>query len=258
MNPDFVMRVGVVTPHAAPGPEAEMPDMAPSRVRVTVARIRDAVPGPSGLAGPTSAEAFRAQLGATALDKAASGLLPTADVLALASTSSGYALGRDGEFAVVKRLNDRWGVPVHAACLSAVAALRSRRVERICLVHPPWFGALLNELGAEYFRSQGFEVVDARLADVPDDPRLVEPRMVVEWIAAHLGPGAEAVFIGGNGFRTARAIHLLERRTGRLVLAANQVLLWSILEGADAPVSVRGFGTLFDDRRPGRNNRKER
>jgi maleate isomerase len=243
-----MLTVGVLTPHAAPGPDVEMPTMAPGWVRVEVARIWNA---PSRTyAGPTSADGLRTRAGAAVLDEAASALLPAAEVLAFASTSSGYALGHDEEFALVKRLHERWGVPVCAASLSAVSALRSRHVKRISLVHPPWFGPLLNELGAEYFRSQGFEVVDARLADLPDDPRHIEPAMVVEWVAQHLCHRAEAVFIGGNGFQAARAIHHLERRTGRLVLEANQVLLWSVLESAGAPVAVRGFGMLFDDLQP--------
>jgi maleate isomerase len=197
--------------------------MAPGRVRVEVSRIRKV------------------------LDEAASKLPPGVDVLALASTGSGYALGHDEESALVKRLHERWELPVCAASRSAVSALRSRHVERISLVHPPWFGRSLNQLGAEYFRRQGFDVVDARLADLPDDPARIEPAMVVEWVAQHLCHRAEAVFIGGNGFRAARAVHQLERMTGRLVLQANQVLLWSVLESAGAPVAVRGFGMLFDD-----------
>lgn len=223
MDTGEMLTVGVLTPHATPGPELELPDMAPGRVRVEVSRIRNV------------------------LDEAAPKLPPGVDVLALASTGSGYALGHDEESALVKRLHERWELPVCAASRSAVAALRSRHVERISLVHPPWFGRSLNELGAEYFRRQGFDVVDARLADLPDDPARIEPAMVVEWVAQHLCHRAEAIFIGGNGFRAARAVHQLERRTGRLVLQANQVLLWSVLESAGAPVAVRGFGTLFDD-----------
>jgi len=34
------------------------------------------------------------------------------------------------------------------------------------------------------------------------------------------------------------------------VLEVNEVLLWSVLEKAGAPVVVRGFGMLFDDRQP--------
>ncbi|QNE21406.1 maleate cis-trans isomerase [Kribbella qitaiheensis] len=258
MDFDKVFTVGVLTPHAAPGPETEMPDMAPGQVRVEVSRTRNAMSCSSRDAASTSPDGLRAQAGATALDEEASALLPAVDVLAFASTGSGYALGYDEESALVRRLRERWDVPVCATSLSAVSALRSRQVKRISLVHPPWFGSSLNELGAEYFRSQGFEVVDARLAALPDDPDQVQPAMVVEWVAQHLRHRAEAVFIGGNGLRAARAIHHLESRTGRLVLQANQVLLWSVLQHAGAPVTVRGFGKLFDDRRPDGNKTEER
>lgn len=257
MDSGETLTVGVLTPHAAPGPDVEMPSMAPGRVHVEVSRSWNATSCGSGNRRSASADGLRTLAGAAVLDEAASALLPTVDVLAFASTSSAYALGYDEESALVKRLRKRWGVPVCSASLSAVSALRSRDVKRISLVHPPWFGPLLNELGAEYFRSQGFEVVDARLADLPDDPSQIEPAMVVEWVAQYLCHRAEAVFIGGNGFRAASAIHHLERRTGRLVLEANQVLLWSILESTGAPIAVRGFGMLFDNWQPDGNKTKE-
>jgi len=254
MDSGEMLTLGVLTPHAAPGPEVEIPDMAPGRVRVQVARIGNAPSRDSGNSG-----ALRTQAGTRALDEAAAALMPAVDALAFASTGSGYALGHRQELALVERLHERWDVPVYATCLAAVSALRSRHVERISLVHPPWFEPSLNELGAEYFRGQGFEVVDARLADLPDDPGRIEPGMVVEWVTRHLCHRAEAVFIGGNGFRAARAIHDLERRTGRLVLEANQVLLWSALETAGAPIAVRGFGMVFDDRQPaGTRQRRDR
>ena len=46
--------------------------------------------------------------------------------------------------------------------------------------------------------------------------------------------------------------------TTHLVLEANQVLLWSVLESAGAPVTVRGLGMLFDDRQPDGNKTEER
>ncbi len=235
----MMITVGVLTPHVAPGADAEFPDMAPGLVRVETSQIRTAVPGAVESFAP--AEALRAQ--ATALDEAASKLLPAADVLAVASTALGYALGYAAESALVERLSARWDVPVCSTSLAAVSALRSRHVRTISLVHPPWFE--LNDLGAEYFSSQGFEVVEARLADLPDDPDAIEPAMVIEYVAQHLSPHADAVFIGGNGFRAARAIHALEARTGRLVLEANQVLLWSVLRSVGAPMNHAGYGTLL-------------
>jgi maleate isomerase len=58
------------------------------------------------------------------------------------------------------------------------------------------------------------------------------------------------VFLGGTGFRAARAIEQLERQTGLTVLQANQVLLWSILAATRTPWEVTGYGRLFREVRP--------
>ena len=72
---------------------------------------------------------------------------------------------------------------------------------------------------------------------LPNDPRRIEPGAIVEWISRHVSDDAEAVFIGGTGFRAARAIETLEERLGRPVLESNQVLLWSILAHGRTPTS---------------------
>jgi maleate isomerase len=68
---------------------------------------------------------------------------------------------------------------------------------------------------------------------------------VIDWVSRHVSDEAEAVFIGGNGFRAAQAIDTLERRLGRLVLESNQVLLWSILAQVGSSADIRGYGRLF-------------
>jgi maleate isomerase len=222
--------------------------MAGTHVRTKVSRTRNPISSISDDgAPPTSPEELRALATPAAINEAASALLPgSVDVLAFASTSSGYAIGYDAESTLVEGLRERWNMPACATSLSAVSALRSHHIERISLVHPPWFGHTLNQLGVDYFQSQGFEVVDAHLADLPNDPEQIEPAMVVEWVSQHTSERAEAVVIGGNGFRATRAIHMLEDTLGRLVLAANQVLLWSIFESAQESVEIHGFGVLFD------------
>ena len=247
-----MITAGVLTPHATAGADVEFARMAPGQVRTEVARIQ--APASSTVDDgelPSSPDGLRALATPAAIDEAASALFPgSVDVLVYASTSSGYAIGYDAESALIARLQERWGVPACAASHSAVAALRSHQIERISLVHPPWFGSAQNQLGVEYFAGQGFEVVDAQLADLPNDPDLIEPAMVVERVAQHLSDRAEAVVIGGNGFRAAGAIQTLEDRVGRLVLEANQVLLWSVFQSADVTVDIRGFGVLFGAARP--------
>ena len=242
-----MISVGVLTPHAAPGPEAELPNMAPGQVVTQVSRILASgsnveAPGPP----PTSPSGLRALTAPSVLDTAAAAFpAGSVDVLGYASTSTGYVIGFDAETAMVDRLSQRWSVPVAGTSLSAVAALRAVNVLRVELVHPPWFAQELNVLGAKYFRSQGFDVVSARSADLVNDPSLVEPGAIIEWISRHLRDDAEAVFIGGTGFRAASTIGALEESLGRPVLESNQVLLWSILAKVDAEFEVGGYGRLF-------------
>jgi maleate isomerase len=238
-----VIRIGVLTPHAAIGPEAELPAMAPGRVVTCVARVSAAGAEPD----PTTPSGLRALATPPFLDEPAEllggGRL---DAIVYASTSSAYALGSATEAAVVSRLSHRIGIPTLATCASAVLALRLLDVERVALVHPPWFDAELNRLGSAYFRSEGFDVVSSASAGLAPDS--IEAPAVYEWTSRHVDDDADAVFIGGNGFPAAGAIAALEAAIDRPVLTSNQVLLWNLLAHIGAAFEVSGYGRLFLNR----------
>lgn len=247
---DRLIRLGVLTPHTAPGPEVEFPIMAQGRITTQVERVPADAAGSRTSSGPPSLVAAR-RLTGPALDTAADPLgSDSVDAIGYASTSTAYLLGPDHEAALVARLRRRTGAPVAATCGSAVLALRALNVERVALVAPPWFDDQLNELGAAYFRSRGFRVVSSASADLPDDPERIRPAAVYNWISRYMDGDADAVFIGGNGFRSVEAIRPLEEALGRPVLASNQVLLWSLLSQSGAMFEVRGFGQLFRYRPP--------
>jgi maleate isomerase len=241
-----MIEVGILTPHAAAGADDEFCVMAGRAVRTHVRRIRLL---PDGSA-PTSPEELRAHADPSVVDATAAELHPRSlQAIAYASTSTAYLLGHRDERELVARLADRWDVPVCSTPASAVDALRRLGAERLAVVHPPWFGEEHNALGAAYFRDQGFSVSSAHLADVTDDPALVEPDEVVEWVAENVPGDVDAVFLGGNGVRAARAVGPLEQRLDRPVVESNQVLLWSVNESLGDPLDVRGFGRLLAPRR---------
>jgi maleate isomerase len=230
----------------AVGPEKEFPAMAPGRLVTCVSRL--AADGP-GSGPPTTARGLRALTLAPVLDAAATSLATSSlDAVGYASTTSGYAIGFEAEAALVARLSALLSAPVAATCDSAVRALHALRVERVALIGAPWFEAELNELGAAYFRDQGFDVVSSASAGLPLNPDRIEPAAVYDWTSRHVPDEAEAVFIGGNGFRAAAAVERLERALGRPVLTSNQVLLWNILGQVGAALTVTGYGRLFDHR----------
>ena len=242
------LTVGVVTPHAAAGPELELPAMTSGRVATVVFRTGSppgASPPPSRTVSPAHVE-LRASTELAAIERAAVSFGgKTLAAIAHASTTAGYVLGHREEAVMLGRLSQRFGVPAVASCAAAVAALRTRGVETVQLVHPPWFDDGFDELGAAYFRGQGLDTVVTRGVGLPGDPALVEPQDVVSWVEHHVADGAGAVFLAGNGFRAAGAVEELERRTDRLVLEANQVLLWGILTATGAGWDVPGHGRLL-------------
>jgi maleate isomerase len=242
-----VISVGVLTPHAATGPEEELPLMAPGVVETKVERI-------SVGAADQSAADLRGLTRPPVPDEAAEAVAARGvEAIAYASTSSAYAIGFDEEIAMVSRLSRRVALPVVSTCASAVVAFRHLGVARLALVHPPWFHGDLNELGAAYFGSQGFEVVLSASANLAQDPARIEPSDVLAWASSHVPDDADGVFIGGNGFRAAGAIEELEAALARPVLESNQVLLWNVIAETGVELAVRGYGELL--RRAGRESR---
>jgi maleate isomerase len=219
--------------------------MAPGRVITCVARV-SVDEGGAGVGANSTTPALRALSTSPLLEQAAELLgRGSLDAVVYASTSSAFAIGFDAEAAVVSRLSPRVRLPVLATCASTVLALRTLGVERVALVHPPWFDAELNDLGAAYFESTGFDVVSSGSAALSQDPRRIDAAAVYEWTSRNVSGAAEAVFIGGNGCRAAGAIGALEVELGRPVLTANQVLLWHLLAETGATCEVGGYGRLF-------------
>jgi maleate isomerase len=241
-------RIGVLTPHADIGPEAEFQAMAPEGVSIHAARVPFGVMAPGGAMNPTIAlEPVRAFADPPHVDAAAE-LLAAAPLHAIAFgfTSSSYVRGAADDAELKARLEGRTrGIPVVITCAAALLALRALGARRLALIDPPWFSAELTALGAEYFRSQGVDVVYAAPAGLPSGQYLVHPGQLYEWARAHVPASAEAVFIGGNGFRAVGAIEALEEDLGRPVLTANQVAFWQALRLSGVRAPVAGYGELL-------------
>jgi maleate isomerase len=246
-------RIGVLTPHADPVPESEFEAMAPSGLSIHGARVPLGLVGPDGRidpqVGPDAARAFSQP---PYVDEAAA-LLAAAPLHAIvyAFTSSSYLLGADADAALKARLEERTaGIPVVTSTSAACLALRAIGAQRIALVHPPWFPAEFDRLGAAYFQSQGFQVVHHGPAPLRDGVGGVYPAQLYDWVRRSVPDSAKAVFIGGNGFRAVGAIAALEEDLGRPVLSANQAALWQALRVAGVRASAGPYGRLFQETLP--------
>jgi maleate isomerase len=250
---DAQVRIGVLAPHADVGPESELHSIAPAGVRIHGARVLFTAMGLGGVMDATIPHApVRAFAAAPHIDEAAE-LIAAAPVVAIGIgfTTTAYVLGAVGERALVERLGTRTGeVPVVSTCLSIVAGLRELGVSRIALFDPPWFDAELTGLGRDLYADQGFEVVHAAPCALRSAQSAIRPADLFEWIRAQTPDSADAVVVGGNGFRAVGVIDAVERALGRPMLTPNQTLLWGTLRAAHAGVTVTGYGRLLEERVP--------
>lgn len=242
-------RIGLIAPHADLVPDAELAAMAPDGVTVHTTRVYfGAMATDPNLVGPVELQALRAYVEPPALDQAA-GLLAGASLslIAYAFTSTSYLGGLGDDEALRARLERGTnGIPVVTTCAAAVESMRALGVQRMALAHPPWITGELNELGANWFRRHGFDVVMASPAGIPGGQIDVEPRALYDWTRRTVPEQADVVFFGGNGFRVISLIDRLEESLGRPVLSANQVLLWAALRAAGvSTTAVTGYGRVF-------------
>jgi maleate isomerase len=245
---DAATRLGVLTAHAAIGAESELAAMAPDTVTIHASRVHFGGMVAGGRMEPTIPLSQVQSFAEPPHIDDATALLAAApiDAIGCGFTASSYAIGADGEAAMLARLEEcTEGIPVTAAAAAAVAALRRLGVERVSLVCPPWFDAELGLLGRAYFEGSGFEVVQSVSAGLPSEQRLIEPEALFEWVRANTPAVADGVFIGGNGFRAVGVIEALEADLGRPVVTANQALLWRLLGLAESEAVVNGYGRLF-------------
>jgi maleate isomerase len=227
-------RIGVLTPDFDPVPETEITAMAPPGISVHASRIARR-PQPRGYTEAPHVD--------DAVDRLAE-LAPP--VILFGYSSSSYFMERHEENALRTRLERKVaGTSLILPTLATVAALRALKINRIAIMHPPWFSAETNANGERYYRGHGFDVVRCERVTPLRTFREVQPAEVFARAKALVPSDAEAFVIAGNGLRAVGVIAALEAELKRPVVTANQVLLWAALRHLGGANTVTGYGRIF-------------
>ena len=245
-------RIGLITPHMDIVPEREFQTLAPSDISIHVARV------PLGWrGGPEPAliglDAIRAFADPPYVDDAVE-LLAAAplDSIAYGFTSSSYLLGPEGDIELSKRLEGgSQGLPIVIPCQSVLFALQALGINKLTMINPPWFPEELTDMGANYFRTSGVDVVGAESArGLATDQLSVTPEKVFEWVRSNVPDSTECVFLGGGGLRAISVIAALEEDLSKPVITANQIAFWHAIRLAGVTESIDGYGEIFDHQLP--------
>lgn len=244
-------KLGIVTPHADIGPEAEAQAMlAGTRSTIHGARVDFSPMHPGGTIDEKIAHDPVLQfIAPDIIDRTVDSLSSSPlDAIGLAFTSSSFKIGAHREQELLTRLATvSHGIKLDTTGTATTAAIRKLGLKKIAIMAPSWFDDDLCRAGEAYFLDQGIDIISATPSGPTGGPLTITPAAtaaaVEELVAA---TGAQAVFVAGNGQRAIGAIDHLESMLGITMLTANQVLLWSSLDGTDLRSRVRGYGCLFD------------
>lgn len=230
------VRIGLLVPDHDFNPESEIWAMAPKSIVVLISRMeRGTRPFLIHISDPAHADA-------------AVGLLTSLKLRAIlyAYSATSYAVGSAGEDAFRVRLTDRaQGVPIVMPAAALSDAANALDVQRLAVVHPPWYSEELNEKGKAYFSERGFQVVSCARITPARAFTEVPAEEVYRWIVAHTPADAQAVVVAGNGLRAVGAIEALESSLQRPVITANQAMLWKGLRVAGVAFQTDQYGRLF-------------
>lgn len=247
---DSSFKLGLVSPHADIGPEAEAQAIL-ARCNVTVhgARVDFAAMHPGGhIDEQIGHDPVLDFVHPTVLDPVVSSISSAPlDAIGLAFTSSSFKVGPAGEAEILRRLEARsHGIRLITTGLAAVSAMKHLGAENVLVMAPSWFDSELCRLGTEYFREFGIPVIATTASGPTGGPLAISGKSMADAIQREIGrTGAETVFVAGNGQRAVGVIDHLEAQTGVTVLTANQVLVWSALDGTEHRAAISGYGRLF-------------
>jgi maleate isomerase len=232
-------RIGFLVPPGNPTVEPEMIELAPAGVSVHFTRM-----SASGSTGAHAGQDERTREQIASLDDTTRLMaMISPQVIVIAHTATSYTLGREGEAALMGRLEGTSGTRFVTAFGGVVEALRFLGVQRVAYATP--YDQELTERGRGHLASHGFDVVGmARLEGVRNICEETPARAYAVGRQADRRD-AEAVFLSGTGMPTLSIIQALEDDLGKPVISAASAMMWHALRVAGVDTQRPGYGRLF-------------
>lgn len=164
-------------------------------------------------------------------------------VIAMAHTATSYTLGKDGEAALVKKLEQEYGIPFITAFGSVIAAFAHLGIQRVAYATP--YNQQTTLKGKAHLEAYGLDVVAhgilpgvLNIYDETDERAYALARQVDH-------ADAQAVFLSGVGMPTINALNLLERDLGKPVISSASAMMWNALRIIRVNASLKDGGQLL-------------
>ena len=157
-------------------------------------------------------------------------------------------LGYEGETALLKKWEDKYGVGMFTSGSNHVRAMRALGIKT--LVGATYFTGPINDMFADYFRQAGFKVPGMEGLDVPfADVGQLSPYEVYAHVkkAFLKHPKSDALYLLGSGWRVMVVIQMLEEDLGVPVIHPICTRSWEIQRRLHVRQPIEGFGRLLEE-----------
>jgi maleate cis-trans isomerase len=165
-------------------------------------------------------------------------------VIVMAHTATSYTLGKEGEAALVAKVERATGIRFITAFGAVLAALAHLEVKRVALATP--YAREWTLRGKSHLEAHGIAVASwGHLVDVSNIHEET-PERAYELARRVDVPEAQALFLSGVGMPTIEVLARLERDLGKSVISSSSAMVWHALRTAGVKASVQGFGRLLE------------
>ena len=233
-------RLGFLVPPGNPTTEPEVIRLAPPGVTVHFTRM---VAG--GEPGSHQGQEERNRTQIEHMEECAKLIaLVKPAVIVMAHTATSYTLGREGEAALVAKIERATGIRFVTAFGAVLAALAHLDVKRVALATP--YAREWTLRGKSHLEAHGIAV--ASWGHLDDVSNIYEetPERAYELARRVDVPEAQALFLSGVGMPTLEVLARLERDLGKPVISSSSAMVWHALRRAGVKTSVQGFGRLLE------------
>ena len=234
------IRLGFLVPPGNPTTEPEVIRLAPPGVTVHFTRM---VAG--GEPGSHQGQEERNRTQIEHMEECAKLIaLVKPAVIVMAHTATSYTLGKEGEAALVAKIERATGIRFITAFGAVLAALAHLEVKRVALATP--YAREWTLRGKSHLEAHGIAVASwGHLVDVSNIYEET-PERAYELARRVDVPEAQALFLSGVGMPTIEVLARLERDLGKPVISSASAMVWHALRTAGVTASVQGFGRLLE------------
>lgn len=228
-------KIGLILPSLNNAMEPELNRMLPEGVAVYTTRVLLE----KGL--PEELEKMAADT------ETATDLLKCADVTGIlyGCTSGSLIRGAGWDREIIKRIEDRAGIPATTTSTSVIEAFRELDVKTVSIATP--YVDSVNQIEKEFFEKHGVRILNIEGLQYTTGKELHKesPQSAYAFAKRVCRSEADCIFISCTDFAAIDILSTLERDTGKRALCSNTASLWGILKKMGIKERIDGFGEIL-------------